>query len=323
MSEKNGDVNSFTWINDYRLADQQNTRYFNLTITTNCITGDCSIYKVRERSDSEILGYFFRSVDIDYVHKFENDLNRIDLNVDYLMNGKATYNNYKINLETDCFTGSCYLYKLNFTNNNENIIRHFKEFHYDYVGKVVDGLYVLDTNVYLKRPTDTYFRHANLLLKHDCASGRCKKTKIIYRTNDQFLGKNFRYLDADFTNEAEKGKSDSISLKIDYDRGNGEGLRNFDLSVNTNCIVGDCSKYVLDYTTNSEVLGKYMRRLNVQWYAILNTDIYVGWYNITYRRPDELNERKTYLLFESDCQTLKGLCNYYKVDFHTDSEILG
>jgi len=127
------------------------------------------------------------------------------------------------------------MYKINMKNTNPRLAFYFREFNYDYSGKIVDGLYVLDNNVYYRRVNETSYKSANLLIKHDCSTGRCKVTKIIWKTDSPVLSYNFRYLDADFLNVVEN-QVDKIDLKINYDTGCGQGMRNYEISVNTDCM---------------------------------------------------------------------------------------
>lgn len=67
------------------------------------------LYKIKQRTDSEIGGYVFRSVDLDYQHKFADDINNIDVDIKYIpgfgISNITDQIDYSVHLKTDCFTG--------------------------------------------------------------------------------------------------------------------------------------------------------------------------------------------------------------------------
>jgi hypothetical protein len=74
------------------------------------------LYKIKQRTDSEIGGYVFRSVDLDYQHKFANDVNNIDVDIKYVpgfgISNITDEIDYNVHLTTDCFTGTVLIINL-------------------------------------------------------------------------------------------------------------------------------------------------------------------------------------------------------------------
>jgi hypothetical protein len=75
--------NAFTLIVDYKRGHEMHIRRANLTVSTDCINGDCKNYHIYGRNDNDLWGRYVRSFNMDYVHSFQNDENDMSLDMDF------------------------------------------------------------------------------------------------------------------------------------------------------------------------------------------------------------------------------------------------
>lgn len=124
------------------------------------------------KTDSEFLGRNFRLLRIEWDSKYENNLSQLNFNVDYRRPSDDTTRSAKFNWSSDCYTGSCNTYKMNYDTNSDILGSKVKLFNFDFNKSVTDNDVTLDINAKYRRPEDKSNKNASLKVSSVCSNGR-------------------------------------------------------------------------------------------------------------------------------------------------------
>jgi hypothetical protein len=242
-----------------------------LNIKHDCVVGGaCNIYKLTWLTNSDTLARFYKSLNHDYVATITNEgMTEIKWNWDYRKLNDAFPKNASLHIKTDCIgmTGMCFNYKLKYSSDDALYGTNFRFVDVDFVNTQgeFNEIKVKFDFITGAEMNDNMKHQADLLFRTDCRSGLCRVYKLRYETNSPYLGRNFRLLDIDYLLTVEKD-SHIIKMNIDMDFA-GRGLTKTNLLVNTNCYLGDCSVYKLNYRSNHPILSYNFQEYNIDFWT--------------------------------------------------------
>jgi len=113
-----------------------------------------------------------------------------------------------------------------------------------------------------------------------------------------------------------------MNFKVNYILPFSTEERNAALHIDSDCFLGPCHHYVLDWKTNSEVLGKNFRALTFLWDSKYTNGLSEFICRVDYKTPRDDIKKTTNMVWSSDCYSGSD-CTTYKLNYKTDSEVLG
>ena len=321
VSKLNGQMNDYVCAVDFILGGEKVEQKTLLTMNSDCMLGSCNIFKMDYKTDNELLAYFFKYAKMDYLAKIEKKLLTVYLLTEYQLKKDQFVRSSTLNLNHDCITGDCLVYKLNYKSNDDDYLgRNFNLLDIDYKSSIESELNKITLNIDYKLSAEVQNRKANLIYETDCIHGKCRYYKLKYTTDSQYLGYNFKLLDTLYKFNI-NGDSVDSHLHIDYLFRNEQNLKSTDLRVVSDCFNGGCKNYKLSYSSNSEVLGYNFRVFNFGFNQKLVNKAVQYMYTCEYQLSTETKPSSTRLQVTSDC--MNGPCDFYELKYLTDSEIFG
>lgn len=272
-------------------------------------------------SENPMLIKYFTLLKVDLNSLVKKGSNQWSVNVNY--GGKTENKNALLTLQTDCASGgACNFYKLNYDTDSEILGVNFR--HLD-----VNYLNVFKANEFNEISFDFGYRRASqdsitktsLVFDTDCLTGACSSAKLDYTTDCHHLAAYLRSYNLDYTMKNENNLNEKQLLMV-YKRGSDSEAKKAKLTFSTDCSTGLCKSYVLKYKTDNEYFGYFVRVLNLSYKIKNEKDINEMKIDVDYQLASETSESNTNIVVRSDCSP-KGKCNYYKISYDTNSEVLG
>ena len=315
--------NGFNEVNyniDFKRGDEINNKNVFLNIKHDCSTGMCNQYYLKYHTDSEILSYFFRSFDVDYVADIKDGMADIKWDMEYRLKNDPINKNFSLAIKTDCIgmEGNCHLYKVKYSTDSEFLGTNFRYVDLEYNVKLNKDINEITINADYIRGASSRTNNVNFLFQTDCSYGLCRFYKLAYKTDSEFLGQNFKNLNVEYKNEV-KSVSNLINLTVDVETGKGKTSKT-KLFLDTNCFLGDCTVYKLAYDSNSEILSYNFKKLNIDFKTNRLMDGTNEIYYVQKYLSGQGVDRYAYLKINSNC--FRADCTKYKVEYKSN-EIIG
>ena len=305
---------------EYQRQNQQNKRKADFYLRTNCVSSKCDLYKLRYETDCEFLGQNFKLLDFEYNERVVNGLFNWEYDIVYNLGSESQQKNFHLEVTHNCIYGPCNVYKLQYQANSERLFGYLRYLNFDYYDTVENKVNKFHYSVDYQTWKHEKIVNTTLHVEHDCLTGRCKLYKQTWKSDSEFLSKNFRLFNIDYLNTVEN-KFDEHKLNIEYDAGFVKKVRHANLNIYTDCVVGSCDVYKLNYETDSEILGRNFRLLKIDLKSVKNGKVNEYICELDYISGfDPSNLRSSKMTMFTDC--ILGDCNLYNHTFTTNSEYL-
>ena len=314
-------INEWSSNIDYIRARETGQRNAKIVVQSDCIWGSCTTYNLQWKTDSEIFGKNFKLLSILYKQKFENKVESCEFNVDYIRAAEDKQRNYNIIYSSNCFEGDCSRYIVKQKTDCPflgNVVKYFNlEFYKSYVALTKTDTYGYSLE-FTPGGLEDKVKKANIRVETDCLSGKCKQYKIHFDADNNIFAKNFKQLDIIY----DFNQLNEMNFKVNYILPFSTEERNAALHIDSDCFLGPCHHYVLDWKTNSEVLGKNFRALTFLWDSKYTNGLSEFICRVDYKTPRDDIKKTTNMVWSSDCYSGSD-CTTYKLNYKTDSEVLG
>lgn len=336
---------------DYKLLnDGNNIRNAKLVIRTDCIEGGCKLYNLVYNTNDEYLGYNWRHLNVDYKMNTTPDNRQTDQDmvIEYRRNGEVKQSEAVFHLSTDCSSlnpGLCSKYVLNYKTDSEYLGYFVRVFNLEYLIKNENNVNQMIINFDHKFAGEDEKSTSNLLVETDCSSfGECNLYKIVYNTDSELLGKNFKYFLWDYTAKTDSNNLSIIKQDIDYRKGDQMNNRQTRFLITTDCLIGglffiiisyilivknnflninflDCETYQIQYTSDSEYLSKFVKKMDLNHTRSTVDNLNTVRTDVIYRLAGESSDRYYKVIQVNDISS--DFYKIYKFVFDTNSEYIG
>ena len=120
-------VNYYIYKVEYMKQNDMTLKAGSLEVRSDCMTGACDIYDLLFKANAGVMATNFKHLHILYSNeRKDNEVNDVDVKIEYLLSKELDMKNTSWTLVTDCLTGSCKDFDMKYSTNSEYLGRNFR-----------------------------------------------------------------------------------------------------------------------------------------------------------------------------------------------------